>query len=226
MYKFSFIHSLPPSLYPPPSLCVFLYLSFSPSLSPSGDGGEVMLNVLRCQLTYWGQVVTNAEARFSNSLSPWKPEGSLGRTAQDGHLNSHTAPGLCVCVPLCISFITLILSLPVSPSLSPPSNLHHPLSPSVPPPTPPSLCLHHPVSPLPPPPNLCLHLPVSPSVSLSLHHPVSPSVSLSLCPPFPHPQSIFARRDSGGGCEGLLTTGPTPSLSLPGETAEVGVRNC
>ena len=27
---------------------------------------ELMLNVLRCQLTYQGQVVTNAEARFSN----------------------------------------------------------------------------------------------------------------------------------------------------------------
>ena len=24
----------------------------------------------------------------------WKPEGSLGRTAQDGHLDSHTAPEL------------------------------------------------------------------------------------------------------------------------------------
>ena len=58
------------------------------------DGGEVMLNVLRCQLIYSGQVVTNAEARFNNSLRPRKPEGSLGRTAQDGHLDSHTAPEL------------------------------------------------------------------------------------------------------------------------------------
>ena len=57
-------------------------------------GGEVMLNVLRCQLTYQGQVVTNAEARFNNSLRPRKPEGSLGRTAQDAHLDSHTAPEL------------------------------------------------------------------------------------------------------------------------------------
>ena len=39
--------------------------------------------------------MTNAEARFSNSLRPMKPEGSLGRTAQDGHLDSHTAPELC-----------------------------------------------------------------------------------------------------------------------------------
>ena len=53
-----------------------------------------MHNVLRCQLTYKGQVVTNAEACFSNSLRPRKPEGSLGRTAQDGHLDSHTAPEL------------------------------------------------------------------------------------------------------------------------------------
>ena len=38
--------------------------------------------------------MTSAEARFSNSLRPRKPEGSLGRTAQDGHLDSHTAPEL------------------------------------------------------------------------------------------------------------------------------------
>ena len=37
----------------------------------------------------------NAEARFNNSLRPRKPEGSLGRTAQDVHLDSHTAPELC-----------------------------------------------------------------------------------------------------------------------------------
>ena len=55
---------------------------------------ELMLNVLRCQLTYEGKVVTNAAARFSNSLCPRKPEGSLGRTAQDSHLDSHTAPEL------------------------------------------------------------------------------------------------------------------------------------
>ena len=58
------------------------------------DDDEVMFNVLRCQLTYQGQVVTNAEARFNNSLRPRKPEGLLGRTAQDGHLDSHTAPEL------------------------------------------------------------------------------------------------------------------------------------
>ena len=50
---------------------------------------EVLLSVLRCQLT---QVVTNAEARFNKSLRPRKPEGSLGRTAQDVHFDSHTAP--------------------------------------------------------------------------------------------------------------------------------------
>ena len=42
--------------------------------------------------------MTNAEARFNNSLRPRKPEGSLGRTAQDGHLDSHTAPELCYTV--------------------------------------------------------------------------------------------------------------------------------
>ena len=39
--------------------------------------------------------MTNAEARFSIALRPRKPEGSLGRTAQDVHLDSHTAPELC-----------------------------------------------------------------------------------------------------------------------------------
>ena len=34
--------------------------------------------------------MTNAEAWFNIALRPRKPEGSLGRTAQDGHLDSHT----------------------------------------------------------------------------------------------------------------------------------------
>ena len=40
--------------------------------------------------------MTNAEARFNKSLRPRKPEGSLGRTAQDVHLDSHTASELCL----------------------------------------------------------------------------------------------------------------------------------
>ena len=40
--------------------------------------------------------MTKAEARFNKYLRPRKPEGSLGRTAQDVHLDSHTAPELCV----------------------------------------------------------------------------------------------------------------------------------
>ena len=44
--------------------------------------------------------MTNAEARFSKSLRPRKPEGLLGRTAQDVHLDSHTAPELCGSAPL------------------------------------------------------------------------------------------------------------------------------
>ena len=40
--------------------------------------------------------MANAEARFNKPLRPRKPEASLGRTAQDGHLDSHTAPELCV----------------------------------------------------------------------------------------------------------------------------------
>ena len=58
------------------------------------DDDEVMLNVLRCQLTYKGQAETNAEAWFGIALHPRKPEVSLGRTAQDGHLDFHTAPEL------------------------------------------------------------------------------------------------------------------------------------
>ena len=36
--------------------------------------------------------MSNAEAWFNIALRPRKPEGSLQRTAQDGHLDSHTAP--------------------------------------------------------------------------------------------------------------------------------------
>ena len=61
----------------------------------SDDDDEVML-VFRCQLTYQGQAVTNAEAWFNIAIRPRKPEGSLGRTAQEGHLDSHTAPELCL----------------------------------------------------------------------------------------------------------------------------------
>ena len=68
-------------------------LSIIASITDADD--ELMLNVLRCQLTYYGQVETNAEAWFNNSLRPQKPEGSLGRTAQEGHDDSHTAPELC-----------------------------------------------------------------------------------------------------------------------------------
>ena len=63
-------------------------------LSELDDDDEVMLNVLGCRLTYEGQAETNAEARFNIALRPRKPEGSLGRTDQDVHLDSHTAPEL------------------------------------------------------------------------------------------------------------------------------------
>ena len=83
--------------------CIYIYFFFNTIMYCDDEGlhvlgcrvdmycGEVLLNVLRCQLTYQGQVVTNAEAWFNKSLRPRKPEGSLGRTAQDGHLDSHTA---------------------------------------------------------------------------------------------------------------------------------------
>ena len=54
-------------------------------------------------LRHWSQedikhqfIITNAEAWFNIALRPRKPEGSLGRTAQDGHHDSHTAPELCM----------------------------------------------------------------------------------------------------------------------------------
>ena len=50
--------------------------------------------------------MTNAEARFSKSLRPRKSEGSLGRTAQDVHLDSHTAPELHAAGPVG-KFLTL-----------------------------------------------------------------------------------------------------------------------
>ena len=49
--------------------------------------------------------MTNAEARFNKSLQPRKPEGSLGQTAQDVHLDSHTAPELCFHALSCFVFV-------------------------------------------------------------------------------------------------------------------------
>ena len=52
--------------------------------------------LMSSDVSWQGQVVTNAEAWFNKSLCPQKPEGSSGRTAQDVHLDSHTAPELWV----------------------------------------------------------------------------------------------------------------------------------
>ena len=80
-----------PSAYQPNTLL----LGHTSSQLITHDDGEVLLSVLRCQLTYYlGQVVTNAKAQFNKSLCPRKPEGSLRRTAQDVHLDSRTAPEL------------------------------------------------------------------------------------------------------------------------------------
>ena len=58
--------------------------------------------------------MTNAEAQCNKSLRPRKPEGSLGRTAQDVHLDSHTAPELCPAV-----------SMPVPTSLAKPREANY-----------------------------------------------------------------------------------------------------
>ena len=63
------------------------------------DNDEVMLNQcpqLSVDILGTSCDQCNAKAWFSNSLCPQKPEGSLGRTALDSHLDSHTAPELCV----------------------------------------------------------------------------------------------------------------------------------
>ena len=51
--------------------------------------------------------MTNAGARCNKSLRPRKPEGSLGRTAQDVHLDSHTAPELWIAYSVRIVVITV-----------------------------------------------------------------------------------------------------------------------
>ena len=78
--------------------------------------------------------MTNAEARCNNSLRPRKPEGSLGRIAQDGHLDSHTAPELYIYIYLFFNDNALLFIL--TPSLTPPpptnplpTSLSAPLSP-------------------------------------------------------------------------------------------------
>ena len=63
--------------------------------------------------------MTNAEAWFNNSLRPRKPEGSLGRTAQDVHLDSHTAPEQWVVTLKTLLFCTWgLASLSYRPHLS------------------------------------------------------------------------------------------------------------
>ena len=54
--------------------------------------------------------MTNAEAWFNIALRPRKPEGSLGRTAQDGYLDSHTAPELCFQDVLLVEFMYLVFT--------------------------------------------------------------------------------------------------------------------
>ena len=58
-----------------------------------------------------GTSCDHAEARFNKSLRPQKPEGSLGWTAQDVHLDSHTAPELWIIDWLMIAYIVLFSTL-------------------------------------------------------------------------------------------------------------------
>ena len=54
-----------------------------PYLLMATDLEDVELHVLGCRLTYKGQTVTSAEARFIVALRSQKPPGLLGRGAQD-----------------------------------------------------------------------------------------------------------------------------------------------
>ena len=55
-------------------------------------GDDIELRVLGWHIR---DTVTSAEAWLCVALRPQKPFGSLGRKAQDGHLDFHTAPELC-----------------------------------------------------------------------------------------------------------------------------------
>ena len=62
-----------------------------------GFDGEVMLNGPQMSVDILGTSCDQCRSTGSiNLLRPRKPEGSLGRTAQDVHLDSHTAPELWV----------------------------------------------------------------------------------------------------------------------------------
>ena len=91
-------HPPPSSPRPPPTASFFFFFSLSFSSAAVTPSSIVLLNVLWCRLMYQGQAETNAEAWFSIALHPRKPYGSLGQTAQDGHLDSHTAPELCTII--------------------------------------------------------------------------------------------------------------------------------
>ena len=56
--------------------------------------------------------MTNAEARFNKSLRPRKPVGLLERTAQDVHLDSHTAPELWGEATHCVKYEFICGGLP------------------------------------------------------------------------------------------------------------------
>ena len=75
-------------------------MTSEPHLNKTDDDDRQMM-MMMCSLmssdvglTYWGQTVTSACVWFNVALRPQKPYGSLGRGAQDGHLDFHTAPEL------------------------------------------------------------------------------------------------------------------------------------
>ena len=72
--------------------------------------------------------MTNAKARFNVALRPQKPYGSLGRKAQDGHLDFHTAPELCFETPYKHKSPVIASVHPESASVSWPALDHKPMS--------------------------------------------------------------------------------------------------
>ena len=55
------------------STCVVDVSSASVATAILYDEEEKELRVLGCRMTYWGQILTNAKARFNVALRPQKP---------------------------------------------------------------------------------------------------------------------------------------------------------
>ena len=82
-------HALP---FPTPPITLAATLAANARAADDGDDDEVLLKCPRMSADILGTSCHdgNAEARFNVALRPRKPEGALGRPAQDGHLDSQS----------------------------------------------------------------------------------------------------------------------------------------